>query len=208
MRIPEHTRDPTEHGPGMAATPDAFRGGLPGTLRPEHPPANPEDGLAQSARVRPTSMQSDSTCTRTRDACTVQPRTNRTAMRLLLDHTRTRGRSCALPLSSLLLFSSRTLLPCSLFFVLAIGSSPLHALCGCASPGPPPGPPATRPRPVPTREAHGAARRSPPTPCMAAPQSPTRLATLCAQNLPRSQTGTHHLSNPLFTNVHPLRRKN
>eukprot|EP00966_Prymnesium_polylepis_P227665 5268624-Prymnesium_polylepis.1 len=36
----------------MAATPDAFRGGLPGTLRPEHPPANPEDGLAQSARVR------------------------------------------------------------------------------------------------------------------------------------------------------------
>eukprot|EP00966_Prymnesium_polylepis_P258401 5968996-Prymnesium_polylepis.1 len=63
----------------MAATPDAFRGGLPGTLRPEHPPANPEDGLAQSARVRPTSMQSICTCTRTRDTCTVQPRTNRTA---------------------------------------------------------------------------------------------------------------------------------
>ena len=60
-RIPEHTRDPTEHGSGMAATPDAFRGGLPGTLRPEHPPANPEDGLAQSARVRPTSMQSITT---------------------------------------------------------------------------------------------------------------------------------------------------
>ena len=126
MRIPEHTRDPTEHGPGMAATPDAFRGGLHGTLRPEHPPANPEDGLAQSARVRPTpmAMQSISTCTRTRDACTVQPRTNRTAVRLLLDRTRTRGRSCALPLSSLLLFSCRTLLPCFLVFLLAIGRLP------------------------------------------------------------------------------------
>ena len=121
MRIPEHTRDPTEHGPGMAATPDAFRGGLPGTLRPEHPPANPEDGLAQSARVRPTPMQSISTCTRTRDACTVQPRTNRTAVRLLLDRTRTRGRSCALPLSSLLLFSSLLPHAFAVLFVLLAG---------------------------------------------------------------------------------------
>eukprot|EP00966_Prymnesium_polylepis_P036630 849900-Prymnesium_polylepis.1 len=76
MRIPDHTRDPTEHGPGMAAIPDAFRGGLPGTLRPEHPPART---AWHTARVRPTSMQSTSTCTRTRDARTVQPRTNRTA---------------------------------------------------------------------------------------------------------------------------------
>jgi hypothetical protein len=66
---------------------------------------------------------------------------------------------------------------------------------------------------LPSSRAHAwgtrcsATQASPPPPCMAAPQSPTRLATLCAQNLPRSQTGTHHLSNPLFTNVHPLRRR-
>eukprot|EP00966_Prymnesium_polylepis_P189130 4381952-Prymnesium_polylepis.1 len=45
----------------MAATPGALRGGLPATLRPEPPPANPEDSLVQCARVRPTSMQSTST---------------------------------------------------------------------------------------------------------------------------------------------------
>eukprot|EP00966_Prymnesium_polylepis_P195567 4533279-Prymnesium_polylepis.1 len=32
--------------------------------------------------------------------------------------------------------------------------------------------------PCPRGEAHGAARRSPPPPCIAAPQSPTRLASL------------------------------
>eukprot|EP00966_Prymnesium_polylepis_P096023 2224899-Prymnesium_polylepis.1 len=34
----------------MAATPDAFRGALPGTLRPEHPPANPEPTAWHKAR--------------------------------------------------------------------------------------------------------------------------------------------------------------
>eukprot|EP00966_Prymnesium_polylepis_P206375 4781857-Prymnesium_polylepis.1 len=31
----------------LPPNPDAFRGGLPGTLRPEHPQSHPEDGLAQ-----------------------------------------------------------------------------------------------------------------------------------------------------------------
>ena len=70
-----HKPDPAKHGPGMAVTPGALRGGLPATLRPEHPPANPEDGLVQCARVRPTSMQSTTTHTRARNARTVHPRT-------------------------------------------------------------------------------------------------------------------------------------
>eukprot|EP00966_Prymnesium_polylepis_P331515 7387079-Prymnesium_polylepis.1 len=52
-------------------------------------------------------MQSTSTCTRTRDACTAQPRTNRTVVSPLFDRTRTSGRSCAPPP----LFSAPLLLP-------------------------------------------------------------------------------------------------
>eukprot|EP00966_Prymnesium_polylepis_P102949 2384655-Prymnesium_polylepis.1 len=61
---------------------------------------------------------------------------------------------------------------------------------GFASPEPLPGPPATRPRSVPTREAHGAARRSPPPPAWP-PRGARRVRartfgnSVRPQNLPR-----------------------
>eukprot|EP00966_Prymnesium_polylepis_P164036 3792979-Prymnesium_polylepis.1 len=58
MRNSGRKREPTEPAPGTAAAPDTFRSGLPGTFRPEHPSATPEDGPAPCEHVRPTQPNS------------------------------------------------------------------------------------------------------------------------------------------------------
>eukprot|EP00966_Prymnesium_polylepis_P035478 824086-Prymnesium_polylepis.1 len=71
MRNFGRKREPVEPGPGTAAIPDTFGGGLPSTPRPEHPSVNPEDRPEPCARARPAqqhSVHSSSSHTRARDA--------------------------------------------------------------------------------------------------------------------------------------------
>eukprot|EP00966_Prymnesium_polylepis_P243374 5627988-Prymnesium_polylepis.1 len=71
MRNFGRKREPTEPShTARAAAPDTFRGGLPGTFRPEHPSLTPEDRPAPCAHVLPTQQHSTSSHTHARDART------------------------------------------------------------------------------------------------------------------------------------------
>jgi hypothetical protein len=195
MRKTRPTRASVELGPGTATTPRA----LPSAMASAR--SRPAARIPSLARLlkfaRPSSTQHASPGQRTRTRA--QGRGWSTPRRVHPAHARTRGPP-APPVLPLPLFC-RALHQCLQPTPDSPGRS--HAARDSAAPRPDLRPGLRQPAHVPCPRVRHTVQRDAWPPA----EPDARLATLCAQNLPRSQTSTHHLSNPLFTSVHPLRRR-